>query len=224
MQSPSRLPLLLLFLLSAAVPGPAQDPEANLKIPPPPTAVEYDAKAWREFSPPAGGFAVLLPGRPDRTGASVETEMGLMRWHLFPLLTETATYMVSYAELPFTPADPDAAEKLLDRAVGRAAGMDQNKLLSASRISLVGRPGRRFEVEVPHLDCVMNGKVYLINNRLYTLAVTTRRYGAAPKETAGFYEAVIGKFLDSFRFVSGNPRPGGARRAVGRPRKKNIKP
>jgi hypothetical protein len=207
MRLPSRGLLLLFFSLIAAFPSSAQDAEANLKFPPPPSAVEYDGKAWQELSSSTGAFAVLVPGKTEEKSGSMETQAGLLKIHVFPLLTSIASYVVSYTELPFTVTDPDAGQRMLDGAVKQVVGMDQNRLISESRISLEGSPGRRFEVEVPHLNCVVNGKSFLAKNRLYTLIITTRKYRAGPRETVEFYESVIGRFLNSFRFVDSNLRP-----------------
>lgn len=179
----------------------AQAPEANLKIPPPASAVERDVEAWRELTLSAGGFAVLVPGKPEEKSASMETAAGQVKIHVAPVLTEVASYVVAYAEFPAAVSDPEAVQKVLDGAVSRVVGMDRNKLLSESKISLDGVPGRRFEVDVPHLNCVVNGKAFFGDRRLYTLIITTRKYRAAPKETVTFYESAISKFLDSFRFT-----------------------
>lgn len=197
------LTLATIICISTAWRCSAQAPEANLKIPPPASAVERDAKAWKELTLSAGGFTVLVPGKPEEKTGSMETAAGPLKIHAAAMVTEMASYAVAYVEFPSVVSEPEAVQRLLDGAVGRIAAVDRNKLLSQSKISLDGVPGRRFEVDVPHLDCVVNGKAYFVNRGLYMLVVTTRKYQAAPEETAQFYRSVIGKFLDSFRLAGG---------------------
>lgn len=178
----------------------AQVPEAGLKIPPPASAVERDVKAWLEFTS-AGDFTVLMPGKPEEKSAPMETAAGTMKIYVAPLITEVATYVVAYTELPVAVSDPEAVQRMLDGAVSRVVGMDKNKLVSESNISLGGVPGRRFEVDVPHIDCAVNGKAYFVDKRLYVLVITTRNYRSSPKGVVTFYESTISKFLDSFRFT-----------------------
>ena len=209
----SRLLLLLLFFLITAFSCSAQLAESLLKFPPPPSAVEYDTKAWQEFSSSTARFTILMPGQPVVKDESIETDAGSLKGQMYQLITSVAVYGINYSDLPFIVTDPNFAQKIFDGGLKQVLGMDKNnKLLSEENIDLNGNPGRRFKMETPHINSVINGKMYLVNQRWYMIIITTPKYQDAPKATVEFYESTISKFLDSFRVVDGNPSPDGANR------------
>src|SRR5205085_11143009 len=62
-------------------------------------------KSWRNFSPAAGGFTVLLPGKP-----TAETnQYGSVTEHSYIVDADWATYAVAYYEYSKALSDPEAA-------------------------------------------------------------------------------------------------------------------
>ena len=173
--------------------------------PPPAAAVEYDDKAWKEFSSAEGGFSILMPGTPQAKTQEVASPPGKVSFRTFELRTNTGVYDVSYSDLPIYSEDPAHISEGLDAnrdALLKSTGL---KLLSEKAITFDGVPGR--EWLLVGNEGVVRRRIIIVKDRLYTLSFVTApnvafnsgRPSADPAERTDFYEATAAKFFDSFK-------------------------
>jgi TonB family protein len=178
---------------------------------PPPPAIEYSERAWKEFSSPAGGFTVLMPGTPKLTTVEVETALGKLPHARYALVTGTTAYLVSYTDLPYKSEDPKAVKHALD--AGRDNVLAQGpsmsiKLLSEREIALEGHAGREWLFHGKGF--VLRIRAYYVNGRIYQLVLSgppsvvfkNGRPSADPQDRTEFYEMISARFLDSFKLTT----------------------
>ena len=102
-----------------------------------------------------------------------------------------------YADYPKSVTDSTSADVLLDEGAKGAVAEVNSQLLSISRISVGGYPGRLLKERMPN-GTIMQAKMVLVGQRMYQVAITTPREDGADPETVGFYSSTAQKFLDSF--------------------------
>jgi TonB family protein len=177
---------------------------------PPTPAIEYNERAWKEFSPPAGGFTVLMPGTPDLTTIEVETPVGKLPHARYAVITGTAAYLVSYTDHPYKSEDPEAVKRALDAGRDNVLAQDPGmnvKLLSEREIALEGHAGREWLFHGNGF--VLRARAYFVNGRIYqlvlsappNLAFKNGRPSADPQDRTEFYEMISARFLDSFKLM-----------------------
>ncbi|MCA1592122.1 MAG: energy transducer TonB [Acidobacteria bacterium] len=199
MKELGRTSLLLAALVAGALPGFAQTGKPSVE-PPPPVAVEYSSKAWKEFSSAEGRFTVLLPGTPTPQVQTQDTAIGKLDVHTFTLTT-SMQYGVMFVDYPRTMEDSGAAKQFLDGARDGGVKGVNGTLLEEKETSLDGHPGRIIKVRVGD-GYVMRVKFYVVKNRLYQLGVTMWDKDA-PEAAARFHDETAARFLDSFKLTSG---------------------
>ncbi len=177
---------------------------------PPPAAIEYNESAWKEFSSAAGRFKVLMPGTPDLTTIEVETAAGKLPHARYALITDTAAYIVSYTDNPYSSEDPALVKRALDSGRDNVLAQDPSmgmKLLSEKEVVLEGHAGREWLFHSN--DAVVRARAYFVNGRIYqlvhsgppNLAFKNGRPSADPQDWTDFYENISTKFLDSFKLT-----------------------
>jgi TonB family protein len=167
---------------------------------PPAPAVEYDPKAWKEFSSAGGRFTVLLPGTPTEKVQSRDSPVGTLDVHDFTLIT-SYYYGVTYIEYPPNVEEGGDVKAFLDSVIGAGVKSVGGTLLEEKDISLDGHPGRFVRVQAGN-GYVMRIRSYVVGNRIYQIGITMRE-ADAPQAIAKFHDETAAKFLDSFRLVSG---------------------
>jgi hypothetical protein len=152
----------------------------------------YAAFDWREFTWNAGGFSVLLPGKPSRE--SREAAIGAQRLTLevFSLRVEGAVFGVGWADLPQGLDDAARARLLADardglyRNVGATPGEERI-------VSVGGHVAREFRGEGTRDGKALGiaGRVLATDRRFYQLLVI------APASTMGTIDVPL--FLGSLK-------------------------
>ena len=155
------------FVLSIALSGPVK------------------GNTWQRVQPMGGGFSVLLPGTPEVSAEPINTQAGRATMHTFIVSNGSEGYMASYAD-SLVPLDPQRA---LDGARNGALG--NGRLISETRISLDGAPGRLFVIQIGEMQ--YTAKVYVVGRRLYQAVIITKGRGPLSATAQGV--------LDSFRFT-----------------------
>lgn len=174
--------------------------------PPPPPAVEYDPKAWKEFSSPEGGFSVLLVGTPQVATMEVDSKPDNLSYRTFGLQTGVGMYLITYNDLSIYSENPKLINLGLDAQ--RDQMLRENaemKLLSEKEITFNGTPAREWLVQ--HGDMIIRQRAILVKERMYHMALVTNtrvafktgRPSADTSEWTDFYKATGSKFLDSFK-------------------------
>ncbi|MFL6229059.1 MAG: energy transducer TonB [Pyrinomonadaceae bacterium] len=180
----------------------------NPAAPPSSATAEYDPKAWKEFSPPDGGFSILFPGEPQSStqvlsrDGSASLELHVHR------LKSLAEYSVIYSNYPIREGDPADARAFLDRGVKGGVAAVNSELLSVTEIALDNYPGRLLKERTSDGE-ILRVKLLLVGRRLYQITVTTPSEEGVSAEVARFYEEIANRFLDSFKLALTAPAKGG---------------
>jgi hypothetical protein len=164
--------------------------------------VERNPANWKEFKSQEGAFSIVFPGQPKTRIQPTEAPGITFTLHLIQLTT-FAEYSVMYADYPesISDRDPAVAQGVLDDGLAGAVAEVHSKLLSVKEISIDGHSGRLYAERMPGGE-VLRGKTFLVDNRLFQIAITTPKEEGVDAETVNFYKQTATKFLDSFRLIS----------------------
>lgn len=174
---------VVLFLLSV---NPIS--QAIGKLFPPPT---------HEFTSETGRFSVTSPYTFTENTQSIDTQAGAIDLHMFSANQPTQTLIISYSDYPADLVSKSNPDKILD---GSRTGMIQNskgQLLSETRITLSGHPGRELTLSSTAengQELLLRGRIYLVENRLYQILVVTLKSAQNPQ--------AIDQFLQSFKLTT----------------------
>jgi TonB family protein len=160
---------------------------------------EVQSANWKRFVSVDGRFSILFPGEPIVSEQTVDHPLWKFVLHKHQLRT-FAEYGVMYANYPKSVTESTSADVLLDEGAKGAVAEVNSQLLSISRISVGGYPGRFLKERMPD-GTIMQAKMVLVGQRMYQIAITTPREDEADPETVGFYNSIAQKFVDSFELT-----------------------
>lgn len=196
------------FVLVAAHAARAQTQETPS---PPKPAAEYNAESWKTFAPAEGAFTISMPGIPESSTRTADTESGPLVLHLHVLATELAQYAVTYADFPGKANEPWFIRGLF---AGSRDGILNGgaKALNENDVTFGSTKGRELIVEQRHV--VGRYRWFFLNERLYTLGFITTsdvafkngKASSKPGDRTEFYQTTCDKFFGSFTFAA--PAPG----------------
>jgi hypothetical protein len=152
--------------------------------------------APKEFKSEAGGFSVMSPVTLMESHQEIETEAGKLDLHLFSGQLDDVGYFVSYTDYEpeiVRKADP---EKMLDGSRDGAVSNVNGKLVSETRITLAGHPGRELVIDAKPKETppgTIKERIFMVQNRLYQVVVVAPRR----KDIASEADA----FLQSFKLL-----------------------
>lgn len=177
---------------------------------PPAPAAEYGTEAWKEFTSEQGRFSVRMVGAPRPDEQEVETPLGKIRAHLYIAQTNTAGYMVGYADFPGARETPEYVKAVLDGARDRVLA-GGGRLLSESEIKVEGYAGREWLIVDGPL--LFRARAFLAKDRFYqvvlaaplSVAFTTGRPSAEASARTDLYEQMSERFFGSFKLRGGQP-------------------
>lgn len=167
---------------SIATASPTPTPQAT-------PASRVSGGSWQPFD--GDGFAVNMPGLPQKNDNTVPSAVGPIPVHIYALDNGGDAYFVGYSEYPssaFASRDP---EKLLDGARDGAVNNIQGEVTEEHPISLSGYTGREVTGKSTSQNISFTYRFYLANPRLYMAFYY--KYGDQPLTADGR------KFLDSFQ-------------------------
>jgi hypothetical protein len=197
------LSILLLFVIASSHAAFAQKrTTAPSQQPPPPQIVEYNDKAWKMFSSPDGGFTVLMPGTPVKSGELLTSDSGPLAHYSHTLKTSMAEYGVSYADFPYAINDPAQIKASFDS--GRDALLADMKLrLTSERdLTIDGFPGRQIVAESENESYTFHDRFVAVNKRLYQVVIVVPRSKQKSPELSRFYDSTVEKFYRSFKLIN----------------------
>lgn len=157
-----------------------------------PAIAAAQAQDWKEFNSNECRCSALFPGTPQSKTQGMQTKVGTLEAKMFMLEMPSAFYAMAYVDYPKDAVAKGAPDELLNGARDGAVGNVKGKLVSETKITMNGAPGRELRIEAPG-DLNLTARIYLVNQRLYQVLVV------APKAKEG--EAEAKKFLDSFKFT-----------------------
>ena len=140
---------------------------------------------WISYTSTAGRFGVLMPLEPRVTEQGLEIGGGKLVNNVFLALTQFAVFVVSYADFPPHTSKSGA---LLDKVRKGVIDGIKGTLISGSNINHKGYRGREFQASSD--SGVYTSRIFLVNARLYQLAVVAVPGKVAPED--------VQRFLNSF--------------------------
>jgi len=147
---------------------------------------------WREVSSAEGGYAVLLPAKPER--ASREVAIGATRLvlNMASVHKDGMAFGVAYAALPAATTDPD---RLLSDARDALVRNIDGRLATDRALDIGGHPTREFVAVGAAAGEPMRvrARVLAANDRYYQIVFI----GAAGRGT----DSEVSMFLESFRLL-----------------------
>jgi hypothetical protein len=153
---------------------------------------------WRIFNSPDGSFAILMPGKPQKSIQVQKTAMGKINLHIFLAQPpeQKVAYLVTYNEFPYEYAQMNSPEKIFSEATSSALLTTQSHLVSQSHIlSFHGYP----EKEIIYVDSagkMTTDRMYFADSRLYqVMAIVSKKQRPTLSKT-------ITGFLNSFHLVN----------------------
>jgi hypothetical protein len=151
---------------------------------------------WEKFSSPEGRFTLLMPAKPTVSTRDVDTKVGKLTLYSYAAGNSVAFFGGSFADYPTAARDVAHAEEVLDGVRDGVLKGSESKLISEKKISVKGHPGREFTAsgKVNETDVIYAWRIYLVDRRLYQLAVGTLVKDSNHPDVA--------KFLTSFDLIT----------------------
>src|SRR5947208_15056376 len=159
--------LLLGILVLIPVAAAAQKPQSGN---PPPPAVDYFPKQWKEFSSREGRFRALFPGTPDVFDTTEQTADGpvVLHWCRYKgVISED----VMYIDSPVDVEDPSIVKGVFDimRDVALAnAAQGKPRVVNETNTPVDCHAGRFLRIKMID-NTVLRIKFVAVKNRVYTL-------------------------------------------------------
>jgi hypothetical protein len=144
-------------------------------------------QTWKEYVYATDGFAISSPVAPVMQKRTRPAASGDIEAHFYLTQVESGLFIVIYA--PLAPGDQRTQEQVLQDT---RKGVGNAKLLSEKSISLGNYRG--IELETDDGQHHQQGRYYVIDHRLYSLAVSVPSGKEFPAETE--------RWTKSFRIVS----------------------
>ncbi len=136
---------------------------------------------WVKVDNKPGRFSIMFPRNPEATEQELETEIGMLKMHIFmyevgKFKDENAVYGLIYSDYPDTLVNSDFKDEYIDEFFENAIkGMLESvkgKVVSASKSSYMGKyPGKTVKISFMDGEGIMNLQVFLVKNRAYILQV-----------------------------------------------------
>ncbi len=165
-------------------------------------ATDPRLKDWKELNPKGDGFRVMMPGKPDKKTATVETPQGDVKITLYAIESKKTVFMVLRSDLP-PEVDVKDVKKLLDEARDQGVKNSRGKLKSEKEIELDGNPGREMVLDLPDSRVkgggIYKSRIYLVGHTHFQVAAMVPKSEEDPEE--------IKAFLDSFRLKDDDAKP-----------------
>jgi hypothetical protein len=156
--------------------------EAGCSKPPAVTA------SWKAFSPPGGKFRILLPSEPVKQTPQTNTGFEAVTYRIVTALSSIAGMAVGYADQPRNNSFETNISKLLDKLRDQALIDLRGTLISEKQVKLGNFPGREFRASVPGGFSVRE-RIFLVNNRLYSLMIIAGAQGLDSVEAETFFNS-----------------------------------
>lgn len=155
------------------------------------SASTASAQEWTKFAPDAGRFEVMLPGTPQASTETKDSENGPFTTTLFILRTSEVTFLIGYVDY-----DPkfnfNVRSEINANRDNFMKGFKEGKLLAEKEITFEANPGLEFIADLTSTSFVTS-RIFVVGRRPYQLVAITAK---------GADQAGVVKFLDSFKLTS----------------------
>ncbi len=152
---------------------------------------------WQEFRSTAGGYSIVMPGKPIEQKQTVDTSGGSVDLYSASIDNQSGSYIAMYADYPASAVGQSDPQKLLDSSRDGAVANSGGTLVSEQKLLLNNNPGREIQVSVPAQNgqaaVLIVDRYFLVGQRLYqTMAIIPNGQQVS---------AEAQKFLDSFKLL-----------------------
>jgi hypothetical protein len=138
---------------------------------------------FKEFTPPEGGFTVLMPGTPEKKTIPI-LDMTMIG---YGVNVKNGAYAVGFMDMPA------GRPFSLDGALQGIVNQHKGKVLSQSKFTMEGSSGTEFEIESSDPKGYVSGRMIVVRGRFYEiLAMGTK---------ARLSNTDVRKYLDSFKLT-----------------------
>jgi hypothetical protein len=154
------------------------------------------APKFSEFKSEAGKFTVMAPAVLLEETQTLETQAGKIDLHVFSTQSDDIGYFVSYCDYPQEIVQRGNPETMLDGSRDGALSNAKGTLVSETKITLEGHPGRELLMEAKDesgRSATIKGRLFMVKNRLYQVMVV------APKARES--GDVMDRFIKSFKLL-----------------------
>jgi hypothetical protein len=136
-----------------------------------------------------GRFSVSMPSKPEQGERDVDSAVGKLKLHTFGASNDVGQFMVSYADYPTEAASAAQQESVLDGVRGGVLKGLQAELISETKVSTKGYPGRELRATkvTEGAEIVFSWKIFLVGRRLYQMAVATVKAEAESPDIQKFF-------------------------------------
>ena len=152
--------------------------------------IQIAQSVWKQYSSSPGQFTILFPGNPLEFQETIDTPLGEI--DLFGFGVERpneAGYLVAYSDFPVNlTQSPVPLEDLLAGIMTGFINSIGGEVLSQNSISLNGFPGQEARIQLEN-NFVARYRVFIVNERMYQLAVFTDKEQYLPKSIEGFFDS-----------------------------------
>lgn len=145
---------------------------------------------WVKVNSTEGRFSASMPATPERDVQDVDTAVGKLQLYSFSSAGNAGQFMLSYADYTREPTTAEQ-EKVLDGVRGGVLKGLNAELVTETKITLQGHPGREFRaVRVTDgSEVVFNWKMFLVGKRLYQMGVGTMKSDAESPDIQRFFKS-----------------------------------
>ena len=157
-------------------------------------------KRWEEFSLSDGQFVISMPAKPTSQSIPLDSKAGSLVAHILVLDTPLESYVVTYVEFPDRLDEQSKSKAILDGTRNKELVKVGGRLVKESDVSIDSYPGRELTIEVA--DGFWVDRIYLVGKRLYAVSAFTSKAGAGAVEITDSQQAVIRRYLESFKLKS----------------------
>lgn len=161
----------------------------------------FENSNWQKFTSEEGRFSVMIPGEFVRSDKLVNTDIGEMPCTSFVFqdtfkFSKNKLYVINYCDYPvntFHRDSIDLIEELLEISVVQENENLRGQITYDHKKRIEGYPGRMFRINYNNGNIVLKSKIFLVQDRFYTIKVYTEY-----KKSLNFD---IDKFFNSFRLL-----------------------
>lgn len=157
------------------------------------TACSRDSE-WQPLAIADGGFSVLMRGQAHYVRQQVETPAGTLYAHLYSSDRPDAYFAVGYSDFPLAHIMTTSREALFEGVRASWVRRLEGRLVATGPTRLQdGYDGLAFTIEgrMKDADAWLEGRLYLVDQRLYQVIALGRRGEIA--------QGTVNRFLNSFR-------------------------
>ncbi len=128
-----------------------------------------DATAWKEFTPPEGGFRVEMPGTPTLRRQNLPQINIPMNMYILELKNIDTAFIAGFLDFPENAEQQVSSEEIFDASVREAGkALSGMRKIGERKLTCEGHPGREVVYSLPGRGVIIY-RMYLVDDRYYIL-------------------------------------------------------